>query len=198
MKHERVIFCGENPELRLYREGTEDVVALASYWRCAYSAHGQGHALFVWAAPEALFAPVIYTDNESLARFLAHTLVQHFDGFEGLGFGSLTPKQARFVQSGDSRHIYRVLCYSDDGEIEVVWRDILDYRLPHTYSNLFKRAEQEVQYDVMNVICPVANGSLMLYGNAISGRVNSFHDGTMHRSSGFLAFSETWIERDEA
>lgn len=196
MKRERVIFCGENPELRLYREGTEEVVALASYWRSVYSAHGQGHALFVWAAPKV--APAIYADNEPLARFLAQRMVQHFDGFQELGFGSLTPKQARFVQAGEGRHDYRVLCYGDEGEIEIVWRDILDYRLPHTYANLFQRTEQEVQYDVLNVICPAADGSFTLNGNTIPGRVNSFHDGTTHRSSAFLAFSETWIERSVA
>ena len=197
MKQERLIFCGENPEVRLYREGTEEMTAFASYWWSAYSPHGQGQVLFLWATPDVLAAPVIYAENEALARFLGQTLVQHFDGLQAFGFDRLTPKQARFVRGGDSRHNYRVLCYDDKDEIEVVWQDIFNYRLPRLYTNILNRTEQEVQYDVLNVICPVASGTIMLNGTPLPGQINSFHDGTMQRSSGFLAFSETWIERSE-
>lgn len=38
----KVIFSGENPGLTLYKPGTEQVVAAASYWRCVYSEHGFG------------------------------------------------------------------------------------------------------------------------------------------------------------
>lgn len=190
---EQVIFCGENPEVRLYRDDT--MTAFASYWWSAYSPHGQGQVLFLWATPDV--QPVIYAENEALARFLGETLVQHFDGLQAFGFDRLIPKQARFVRGGDSRRNYRVLCYDDRDEIEVVWQDIFNYRLPRLYSNIFERSEQETQYDVSNVICPVASARIIVNGTPLPGQVNSYHDGTMQRSSAFLAFSETWIERTE-
>ncbi|MGI8975606.1 MAG: hypothetical protein ACR2GS_02645 [Thermomicrobiales bacterium] len=35
-----VVFAGENPLLMLYAPDTEELVAVASYWRCSYSARG--------------------------------------------------------------------------------------------------------------------------------------------------------------
>jgi hypothetical protein len=40
-----VVFAGENPLLMLYAPGTEELVAVASYWRCSRS--GEGEALVI-------------------------------------------------------------------------------------------------------------------------------------------------------
>lgn len=198
MNQERVIFCGENPEIRLYPADSDEMIAIASYWRCTYSAHGPGQVLFLWVSPEVMPVQAIYTDNEPLARFLAQTLVQHFDGLQPLGFPAIAPQSASLVQSGNSHENYHVQCLAEIGTVEVEWRNVLDVRLPRAYTNLFQQADTETQYDVTTVICPTKTASLTIRGNSISGRVISSHDGTMHRSSAFLAFSETWTERDAA
>lgn len=46
-----LVLCGENPALILYRPGTAEAVAVAGYWRCVYSSHGEGEAILVWVGP---------------------------------------------------------------------------------------------------------------------------------------------------
>jgi hypothetical protein len=196
---DRVIFCGENPELRLFREGTEEMVAIASYWQGSYSAYGQGQVLIVWTDPAGTglgeqARHAIYTDNPPLARFLAQTLVQHFDGFQTLGIDNLIPIPARLVRAVDPRRDYRVFCYSETDTLELSWGPVLDYRLPNTYANLFDRPETEIRYDVNNVICPCGEARLWINGQQSAGQIIHFHDGTRHRSTAFLAYSETWVE----
>ncbi|MFN8529310.1 MAG: hypothetical protein U0670_11915 [Anaerolineae bacterium] len=199
----QVVFCGENPELRLFREGTEEMVAIASYWQCSYSAYGQGQVLIVWTSPDgtglgAQSRHAIYADNLPLAHFLAQTLVQYFDGFQTLEIGGLTPIPARLVRAIDPRRDYRVFCYSEHDTLELLWGQVLDTRLPGSYPNLFKRSDDEIQYDVHNVICPCGDARLWINGQAAAGQLVHFHDGTRHRSNAFLAYSETWVEHRPA
>lgn len=195
----QVIFSGENPELRLFREGTEEMVAIASYWQCSYSTYGQGQALFVWTSPEgtglgAQSRHALYADNLPLARFLAQTLVHQFDGFKTLEISTLTPIPARLVRAVDTHRDYRVFCYSEQDTLELMWGPVLDYRLPQSYPNLFNHPEHETRYDVSTMICPCSDGRLSINGQAAVGQVTHYHDGTRHRSSAFLAYSETWVE----
>ncbi|MCC6935054.1 MAG: hypothetical protein IT333_00955, partial [Thermomicrobiales bacterium] len=50
---DKIVFSGENPGLTLYKPGTDQVIAKVSYWRCVYSAAGDGNATLIWVDPEA-------------------------------------------------------------------------------------------------------------------------------------------------
>jgi hypothetical protein len=191
----QVILCGENPEIQLMRPGIETMVALASYWRCTYTPIGVGQVLIIHLEPDADRAAftAIYADNIELGRYVVDELVQHFDYVTHVRFGEVPVEEAHISQSGDSVHEYRVVCDAGSTTIDLLWRDVLEFRLPRTYPDLITLPDAIL--DVSNVICPTAIGSIVINRVAVDGNVHSYHDGERHRSSAFLAFSETWVRR---
>lgn len=191
-----VIFSGENPGLVLFKPGTDQIVAAASYWRCVYSEHGEGNALIIWSDPESSGlgsnAPhAIYTDNPGVARLVADRFTQHFDRFKDRGFGSMETRHARFFQESDSRWYHRVVCNSGYDVIELTWWDVLDCQMV----NQQDRQLGPTKWDLATVICPCASATIQVANVPVDGEVQATTDGEKPTSSAFLAFSETWVER---
>lgn len=192
----RIIFSGENPGLTLYRPGTEQVVAAASYWRCVYSENGEGNALLIWVDPDGsglgeLAPHAIYTDNPGVARIVAERFTQHFGTFSEHGFGSMETTHARFFQESDSRWYHRVTVNPGDGVIELVWWSVADYQMVN-------RKDYELgpsRWDLATVICPCKNAEIKVNNEAVTGEVRFKEEGEQPSSSSFLAFSETWVEK---
>ncbi|MBI5930200.1 MAG: hypothetical protein HY862_12890 [Chloroflexi bacterium] len=193
----RIIFCGENPEMKLYRPDHEQPVAVASYWRCTFSPHGIGNALVIWAGSDTPDAPLlqgIYTDNFELGRWLADTFVQHFDDFQGRGWPQIQLTQARFIQEMDSRRYQRVVAYSATDHLVLTWDEASAQRLFHV-PQLTTGLHGETKHDVYTVICPCKSGSMVINGQAVEGQVRSnLYDPNWPRCTAFMAFSETWVE----
>lgn len=194
----QVILCGENPEMRLVRAGTEEEVAFASYWRCTFSPHGTGQLLVLnitdAALPGSGGIKRIYADNPPLARFVVDSLVQHFPGLQALKLPECAVTPAQLTQTSTLPADYRVTCQAEQETVEIIWQNMLEVRLLRTYPNLITEPETGYFLDVSNVICPVGAGTFTINQTPVQGVVQSFQDGTMHRSSAFLAFSETWIK----
>lgn len=186
-----VVFAGENPLLMLYRPGTDQPVAVASYWRCGYSAAGAGEALVIWVDPEASGlgdrAPVgVFTGNAAMAGLVWERFNRHFDRLQGHGIEECEPLPARFTQQADGPRLHRVACSFGTTTIELEWRDALE--VFHTVTT------PEVggsQWEVTNVVCPCANAGISVDGVPIVGEVHQ-PEGE-YRSSAFLAFAETWV-----
>lgn len=199
MNKAQVIFCGENPEIRLVRPDNVDAeIAFASYWHCSYSPHGSGQLLVLHIEPNVLenhatALTLIAADNPALGRMVVDDLVRHFPGLDHIAFTEINVEIGNLSHTSDGQKNLRVECRTAQYHIEITWADVLDVRLPHTYANFISEAERGTALDVSNVICPVSGGSIVINGMAVSGKVHSFHDGTMHRSTAFLAFSETWV-----
>jgi hypothetical protein len=199
MNHTQVIFCGENPEVRLVKpDNVEAEIAFASYWRCTYSPLGGGHFLALHLAAGLLPdqpAPLtlLAADNLPLGRMLTDDLVRHFPNLGHIPFTEINVDMGNLSQASDGRKNLRVECHVRQYHIEVVWDDVLDVRLPKSYPNNIEAVERGLAFDVSTVICPVGTGRMTVNGVAVNGKVHSFHDGTMHRSTAFLAFSETWV-----
>jgi hypothetical protein len=195
----QVIFCGENPEIRLVRpENVDREIAFASYWRCTYSPYGSGQLLALHIEANVLESGVdaltlIAADNLPLGRALVDDLVQHFPGLDHIPFTDINVQVATLSQANDGQKNYRVECRTAQHHIDITWADVLDVRLPQTYSNFISETERGTALDVSNVICPVGSGSIIINGAAVNGCVHSLYDGTMNRSTAFLAFSETWV-----
>jgi hypothetical protein len=192
----KVIFSGENPALVLYQPGTEQIVAAASYWRCVYSAHGEGNALILWVDPDASGledrAPTaIYTDNPGVARLVTDRFTQHFGTFKDRGFAQVQPEHARFFQESDSRWYHRVACNSGNSVIELTWWDVLDYQMVNRQDYRLG----DTSWDLATVICPCASATLTVSNHPVSGDVRVTETDGRPGSSSFLAFSETWVER---
>jgi hypothetical protein len=189
-----VVFSGENPGLTLYKPGSDQRVAAASYWRCVISEHGEGNALLIWVDPESAGegdAPhAIYADNPGVARLVTDRFTRHFDGFNALGFDSIEPTHARFFQESDSRWYHRVVCNTGDQVIELDWWDVLDYQPVHRPAMELGGAT----WDLRTVICPCESATIRLGNVPVNGEVRTrTNDDRTRGSSCFLAFSETWI-----
>lgn len=190
-----VIFTGENPGLSLFRPGSGELVAAASYWRCTYSAHGEGNALIFWLDCAAAGVgdgtlTAIYTDNAPMARFVTDTLNQHFGDFQDKGFPSVTPESARFFQESDSRRYHRVVTHAGEHSIELVWRDVRDYQqVIGSEMALGGRG-----FELATVICPCAEGAITFDGKPVQGEVRLTERDGRPQSSAFLAFAESWVD----
>lgn len=191
-----VIFSGENPSLVLHEPGSERVVAAVSYWRCVYSAAGDGNATIIWVDPEVSglgdAAPrAIYTDNPAMARLVTERFTQHFGSFAGYDIAALEPTHARFFQEGDGRWYHRVVSHAADTVVELNWWDILEYQLIQDID----RQVGPARWDLATVICPCRSASISIDNRPLNGEVRVTEGGERLRSSAFLAFSETWRER---
>jgi hypothetical protein len=194
-----VIFAGENPGLSLFRPGSGELVAAASYWRCTYSAHGEGNALVLWLDRAAAGVgedtlTAIYADNAPMARFVTDTLNQHFGDFQDKGFPSVAPEPARFFQESDSRTYHRVAVQAEAHRIELLWRDVRDYQqVIATEMSLGGRS-----FELATVICPCAEATITCDGASVRGEVRLGERDGRPQSSAFLAFAESWVENRPA
>jgi hypothetical protein len=194
-----VIFTGENPGLSLFRPGSGELVAAASYWRCTYSAHGEGNTLMFWLDLAAAGAgsgtlTAIYADNAPMARFVSDTLNQHFGDFQNKGFADTQPEHARFFQESDSRRYHRVVVHAGEHSIELVWRDVRDYQqVIGSEMALGGRS-----FELATVICPCAEGSITFDGKPVQGEVRLSERDGRPQSSAFLAFGESWVDNGPA
>lgn len=194
----KIIFSGENPGLTLYKAGTEEVVAAASYWRCVYSDAGEGNALLIWVDPSGsglgeLAPHAIYTDNPGVAKIVAQRFTQHFGTFSEHGFGDMEPTHARFFQESDSRWYHRVVANTGEGVIELTWWDVAEYQMVN-------RQDYELgpsKWDLATVICPCKSATISVNNQPVNGEVRfkEASDSGQAGSSSFLAFSETWVEK---
>jgi hypothetical protein len=190
-----VLFAGENPGIRLVRPGTNDAVALASYWRCSYSAHGEGDVLILWIAPDMAGLGgqglrAIYTDNEGMARFVTDTFNQYFGGYQDKDFPAVRPETARFLQESDGDRLHRVVCHAGGRAVELVWRDVMSRQLMLFSGTQFG----DRNFDTATVMCPCAGASITVDGQAVGGEVQPTEREGRPWSSAFLAFAESWTE----
>ncbi len=186
-----VVFAGENPLVMLYAPGTDDPVAVASYWRCSYSTAGEGQALVMWADPDRTglgdAVPVgIFTDNPAMARMVWDNFNSHFDRLQGRGIEEAAPEAARFTQQADGLRLHRVSCSVGATTIQLEWRDAID-----VFHTVTTTTVGESDWEVTSVICPCADAGIRVNGVAATGEVHQ-REGAF-RSSAFLAFAESWV-----
>ncbi len=181
-----VFFSGENPGMTLYLPGTEQAVAIASYWYCTDSPWGVGHALVLWLGTGQ---GGIFTDNLHLGQVLVKDLTRHFPEFQDISIETLAYTEAHCEHTYDGTR-YRVVCQIAKTRIELEWVDVLDRR--QVIWPQFPGGE--VAYDLTTVICPCRIGRIQIDGKLIPGEVKTARraDGSFS-STAFLAFAETWI-----
>lgn len=182
-----VAFAGENPMIVLYQPGDDAHVAIASLWRCAYSAAGEGNALVIWVDPVASglgdLAPIgIYTDNPDLARLVWANFYEDYDPIHNRGIEDPPPRTARFAYQADGARLHRAACSIGGTTIELEWRDAQEPFQSITYLT---------SYDVSVVARPCRRASISVNGQSVLGEVRMPHG--VFKSSAILAFAETWI-----
>ena len=199
-----VIFAGENSMVSLYEDDGAVLTASASFWRSSWSAAGSGNGLFLWAGPaqgsDGDGVRLILADNIPLAGMVTDRFNRFFAGFGERGRAGIVPRSARFVHVSEGRRRHRVVAVASSVTVELEWRDATDGAL-----TLFDNTSDPGQaYDVSSVICHCRDGAIHIDGTALPGRVIGNDElirkgGTGHEPgyrSAFLAFSETWVQRD--
>jgi hypothetical protein len=186
-----VVFAGENPVLTLYRPDGDQAVAGASLWRCTFSEEGAGYALILWADPansglDDRTITGIYADNVELARMVWTNFNQHFGSFQNRGIESVAPRAARFVEDAGGRRYHRITCSSGTRTIELLWQDVQD-----VFHNASTATYGGTTWQITNVVCPCAWGSIVVDGTPVAGEVRQ--TGGSFQSSAFLAFCESWV-----
>jgi hypothetical protein len=181
-----VFFSGENPGMTLYRPGTEQATAVASYWHCTDSLQGVGHTLVLWldGAPSGIFS-----DNLLLAQSLVQNLTQHFPEFKEIPVTGLSYILAECGHTFDGT-TYRATCRSSDTLFELEWVELLDRK-----QVIWPRFPAgEAAYDLTTIICPCRVARVWVNGQPIPGetQIASTNDGHL-ASSAFLAFAESWV-----
>jgi hypothetical protein len=195
---EKVIFSGDNPGITLMKPGTDQRVAVVAYWRCAFSAYGEGNALLIWVDSDfsglgARAPQAIYTDNPGMAKEVTDRFSVHFPRLQDLGFETMEPQHARFDRDSDSRWYYRAVCNTNASIIELAWWDILDQQMLKQEA-LTHGGEL---WDLYAVMCPCASASIRINDQLIPGEVRSDNAGEKPSSSTFVALSETWVHHGE-
>jgi len=189
-----VFFSGENPGMTLYLPGTEQAVAVASYWYCTDSPWGVGHALVLWL--ETGITPTtdvghgcVFTDNLDLAQVLVKNLTQHFPEFRDVPVETLAYISAHCEHTYDGM-LYQVVCLTPEIRVEIKWSEVLDRK--QVVWPQFPAGQ--TAYDLTTVICPCRIGDIQINGKLTAGEVQIVQtaDGRFS-STAFLAFAETWV-----
>lgn len=173
-----VVFTGENPDLILYNQASEMVVA-ASYWRCTYSKFGGGNVLVLWLREGA---KTIYTDNLGLAK-MARALTSYSEGFQGLEVPTFPIKSAQFFQKLDGKTFYQVTCIAEE-TIELTWQTFRDV---YSVKDVFHFGKD---FELSFVVCTCEVARVVIGGEEIAGKVKWFDRNPA--SSAFLALAESW------
>lgn len=188
-----VVFAGENPILQLFGAGSEEPVAAASVWRCTYSEQGVGTVLFVWMDPTGSglgeqAVTGIFADNAELARMVWANFNSHFGSYQNRGLDGAEVRPARFVEEAGGRRSHRITCAAGTTTIELLWQDVQD-----VFHNVGSATFGGTTWEITNVVCPCARGSIAVDGRAVTGEVRQ--TGGTFQSSAFLAFCESWVAR---
>ncbi len=175
----------------LYRPGGDDLIGVASLWHARYTAWGSGHSLLVWTDPAATglgeTAPTgIFTDNLPLARGLWETFNRRWDPLLGHGLEDVAPQPARFAHRTDAGGDYRVDCQVGISEIELCWQR----PRPAIWTETFP-----YEYRTTAVIRPCESATIGIDGRLAAGEIRDHAD--VFARSACLAFSETWMTRDD-
>lgn len=199
-----VVFAGENSMVDLYVADGAVKIASASYWRCTWSAAGEGNGLFLWSDPvdgrDGPGVRLILADNIPLAETINTRFNRHFAGFGERGFAGIVPLPARFTQIPEGRRRHRVVAVAGSVTVELEWREASEGALTF-FDNT---SDPDQAYDVSTVICHCRHGAISIDGTNRPGRVIGNddiirHGGTGHEPgyrSAFVALSETWVQRD--
>lgn len=185
-----VFFSGENPGMTLYAPGTDQVVAVASYWHCTDSPWGVGHALVLWLGTETEIGHGgIFTDNLDLAQILVNKLTQYFPEFTDIPVSTFAFVNSRCEHTFDG-DCYRVMCQTPKIRIEMEWIGLLDRK--QLIWPQFPAGT--TVFDLTTVICPCQVGRIQLNGRLMDGEVKTSKTANGRPSStAFLAFAETWV-----
>jgi hypothetical protein len=191
-----VDWTGENPGIYLKDSQDGPWTGLMTFFRIVWSPHGMGHGAVVLdqpgvekGLPEA--QNFCITDNEPLARFLVAEFFSNFMSFRvspGIKAMSYLPL-TEVRRAGDPRTKYQEIVKSTDFEVVMTWD-----RLGTPYAvDMPPDKGPTKKHEMYSLFVDAADASVTINGRPLRGRVVERDFAGTHKSTAFLAFSESWM-----
>jgi hypothetical protein len=188
-----LVFAGDAPVLRLFRNGVDGPVAVTAYLRATYSERGAGQALYVWLAPVLggpWQGPAIFTDDQVLGRYLARRIVAHLPGLHGLGFEESPTETATFDHRDDLTIGYLASVTVGAHRITALWREPADRRVIQVRGVEMGSGRM----DLTTLIVPCNAAELAIDGSRIEGTLRHDPGDDRSPSSAYVMVGTAWTE----
>lgn len=191
-----VDWTGENPGI-LLKNDDGSFSAMALFFRIAWSPFGQGQMLLLYGTPGSEQgddeAPnIIISDNAELSEYLLESFVGRLAAFrDAPAFNGLKHLLAQSVKTaGDPMsHRYSETVSGEGISVQLVWEDMEHPRalelMPHQVGSGI--------HSMFSVLVPAQQGSILVNGKALPGKLGTRVQADVETTSAFLYFTETWI-----
>ena len=191
-----VDWTGENPGI-LLKNDDDSFSAMALFFRVAWSPVGQGQVMLLYGTPDAEKgsdeAPnVIISDNAELSGYLLGNFIGRLAAFrDAAAFNGLKHLVAQSVRTdGDAMKDRYTETVSGEGvTVQLVWESLEHPRalelMPHQVGSGI--------HSMFSVLVPAQQGSILVNGKPLPGKLGSRIQAGVETTSAFLYFTETWI-----
>ena len=194
----KIWWSGDNPGMLLKESEDGPWTAMTLFFRIVYTPAGRGNALFLYEQPDSGESlpnayNVVLHDNEDMARWLAENFVARLPGpfsespaFKALQYVPLTECHT----SGDTSSRYIQTVKAEGVEIDLIWDRL---GMP-TALELSPEHVGTRSHNLFNLLVESRDASIVVNGRRLPGKVMPRQQAGMDTTTGFVYFSEIWIE----
>jgi len=194
----KIWWSGDNPGMLLKESEDGPWTAMTLFFRIVYTPAGRGNALFLYEQPdsgESLpdVCNVVLHDNEDMARWLTENFVARLPGpfsespaFDALQYVPLTECRV----SGDTSSRYVQTVKAEGLEVDLIW----DRLGTPTALELSPEHVGTKSHNLFNLLVESRDASIVVNGRRLPGTVMPRQQAGMDTTTGFVYFSEIWIE----
>ena len=194
----KIWWSGDNPGMLLKESEDGPWTAMTLFFRIVYTPAGRGNALFLYEQPDSGESlpnayNVVLHDNEDMARWLAENFVARLPGpfsespaFKALQYVPLTECHT----SGDTSSRYIQTVKAEGMEIDLIWDRL---GMP-TALELSPEHVGTRSHNLFNLLVESRDASIVVNGRRLPGKVMPRQQAGMDTTTGFVYFSEIWIE----
>ncbi|MFT5225221.1 MAG: hypothetical protein ACI8XX_000968 [Polaribacter sp.] len=191
-----VDWSGENPGI-LLKNDDDSFSAMALFFRVAWSPLGQGQMLLLYGTPDSQQgsdeAPnIVISDNAELSEYLLKSFVGRLAVFrDAPAFKGLKRLVAQSVKTDGNpmSNRYSETITGEGLSVQLVWEDLEHPRalelMPHQVGSGI--------HSMFSVLVPAQQGSILVNGKALPGKLGTRIQADVETTSAFLYFTETWI-----
>lgn len=192
----RVDWTGDNPGIYLKTDEAGDWSALALSFKITLSPHGRGRAMLVLGAPdEAVGYPaapnLCIAENDSLMRYLIEGYISKFPTFRGRAGLAAMPilPLDEAIQEGSYQSVQTETVKSGGTRLAMTWRGL---GAPFAVE-VSPEQSATGEHDMYSLFMEAGSAGIAVDNQPLPGQVVKRPFFGTQLSSGFLAFSETWV-----
>ena len=193
-----VAWTGENPGIYLKDSQDGPWTGLMTFFRIMWSPYGRGHGVLLLDRPqEEKGLPEVrnfcITDNEPLAKYLVADFFSNFmsfrvsPGIKAISYLPLTEVR----REGDTRGTYSEIVKSKDFEVVMTWGGL---GAPYAVDMPPEKGPTKV-HEMYSLFVDSLEAGVTVNGTPLRGKVMVRDFADTKKPTAFLAFSETWMEK---